>query len=214
MARKHARGEEMPAEPKRRRPRCDAASQDNDTARLTRVLDFNGVWKEMKAAGWTHKLPRGLDNRYRYVLPGRSANGKDGEDFLLGEEAVLRYFIQHSASSGGDGGAATATAGRQQAVGGARGLGDGDGGCGGTGDDGGDRGPGDNGVCRMAASHYSRAKQLLTRKGFATMVAALWQRDLSVVPAVVFEFVGVGVGAVVVLAADAEAVAEIELSGA
>ncbi|KAL4170692.1 hypothetical protein KRP22_008799 [Phytophthora ramorum] len=58
------------------------------------------------------------------------------------------------------------------------------------------------------------SKQLLTRKGFATMVAALWQRDLSVVPAVVFEFVGVGVGAVVVLAADAEAVAEIELSGA
>uniref|UniRef100_H3GC41 Uncharacterized protein n=1 Tax=Phytophthora ramorum TaxID=164328 RepID=H3GC41_PHYRM len=205
MARKHARGEEMPAEPKRRRPRCDAASQDNDTARLTRVLDFNGVWKELKAAGWTHKLPRGLDNRYRYVLPGRSANGRDGEDFLLGEEASVSRVDLAMMMAGAVGPATMAVIVDLVTMVASRGL------------------PHDSkplftrvSLATMVLSRHQPdgSKQLLTRKGFATMVAALWQRDLSVVPAVVFEFMGVGVGAVVVLAAAAEAVAEIELSGA
>ncbi|OWY91575.1 hypothetical protein PHMEG_00039784, partial [Phytophthora megakarya] len=51
------------------------------------------VWRELKASGWTSKPPRGLDNRFRYVLPGCAANGITGSDFLLGEEAVLEYYV-------------------------------------------------------------------------------------------------------------------------
>ncbi|KAG1696271.1 hypothetical protein DVH05_018817 [Phytophthora capsici] len=81
--------EERPAERKRRRLSVHATS-------LAAVLDFHGVWRELKASGWTSKPPRGLDDRYRYVLPGRPANGKAGEDFLLGKEAVLQHFLINS----------------------------------------------------------------------------------------------------------------------
>ncbi|POM69257.1 Hypothetical protein PHPALM_14475 [Phytophthora palmivora] len=68
--------------------------RNNDT-RLASVLDFHGVRRELKAAGWTSKLPCGLDNRSRYVFLGCSGDGQNGQDYLLGEEAVLLYFVQH-----------------------------------------------------------------------------------------------------------------------
>ncbi|GMF44183.1 unnamed protein product [Phytophthora fragariaefolia] len=85
---------------------CDSnvEAQSNDVIPLASTLDFHGVWRELKASGWTSKPPRGLDNRYRYVLPGCAANGRSGHDFLFGEEAVLRHFVEHVAAADGDGG--------------------------------------------------------------------------------------------------------------
>ncbi|GMF23317.1 unnamed protein product [Phytophthora fragariaefolia] len=85
---------------------CDSnvEAQSNDVIPLASTLDFHGVWRELKTYGWTSKPPRGLDNRYRYVLPGCAANGRSGHDFLLGEEAVLRHFVEHVAAADGDGG--------------------------------------------------------------------------------------------------------------
>ncbi|GMF38621.1 unnamed protein product [Phytophthora fragariaefolia] len=48
---------------------------DDDAISLASTLDFHGVWRELKASGWTSKPPRGLDNRYRYVLPGPDGDG-------------------------------------------------------------------------------------------------------------------------------------------
>ncbi|GMF52014.1 unnamed protein product [Phytophthora fragariaefolia] len=72
-------------------PRKRAPPSDNSahTVKLASTLDFHGVWRELKAAGWTSKPPRGLDNRYRYVLPGCSSNGQIREDYLLGEECGI-----------------------------------------------------------------------------------------------------------------------------
>ncbi|POM81867.1 Transposase [Phytophthora palmivora] len=70
---------------------------------LSAAFDFHSVWRELKAAGWTSKPPRsGLDNRYRYVLPGRNANGNEGINFLLGEEAVLSQWVFQYCDSNSD----------------------------------------------------------------------------------------------------------------
>lgn len=47
-------------------------------------------------AGWTSKRANGrsLDLRYRYVRPGGDPNGKEGDDFVLGEQAVTNYYRQ------------------------------------------------------------------------------------------------------------------------
>ncbi|KAG3110179.1 hypothetical protein PI125_g10245 [Phytophthora idaei] len=94
-AAKRALTEAQPVKRKQRRPRQGAGAHSNHATHLASTLDFNGVWKELKAAGWTYKLPRGLDNRYRYISPGCTGNGRAGEDYMLGEEAVLRHFVQH-----------------------------------------------------------------------------------------------------------------------
>ncbi|KAG3165169.1 hypothetical protein C6341_g12434 [Phytophthora cactorum] len=75
MPRKRALTEAQPVKRKQRRPRQGAGAHSNYPTHLASTLDFNGVWKELKAAGWTYKLPRGLDNRYRYIFPGCSGNG-------------------------------------------------------------------------------------------------------------------------------------------
>ncbi|KAE8970055.1 hypothetical protein PF001_g24272 [Phytophthora fragariae] len=80
---------------KRRRTRQEPGAQSSQPTHLASTLDFHGVWRELKAAGWTSKPPRGLDNRHRYVLPGCAATGREGHDFLLEEEAVLSHFVQH-----------------------------------------------------------------------------------------------------------------------
>ncbi|GMF37481.1 unnamed protein product [Phytophthora fragariaefolia] len=89
---------------KRRRARHGVEAQSNDVIPLASTLDFHGVWRELKASGRTSKPPRGLDNRYRYVLPGCAAHGRSDHDFQLGEEAVLRHFVEHVAAADGDGG--------------------------------------------------------------------------------------------------------------
>ncbi|GMF19639.1 unnamed protein product [Phytophthora fragariaefolia] len=92
MPRKRAPPQSQPnLEPKRRRSRQGTADNSAHTVKLASTLDFHGVWRELMVAGWTSKPPRGLNNGYRYVLPGCSRNGKIGEDYLLGEEAVLEW---------------------------------------------------------------------------------------------------------------------------
>ncbi|KAL3667284.1 hypothetical protein V7S43_007516 [Phytophthora oleae] len=46
---------------KRLRTRREDEAQSHHAPGLTRTLDFHGVWRELKAAGWTSKPPRGLD---------------------------------------------------------------------------------------------------------------------------------------------------------
>ncbi|KAI9994481.1 hypothetical protein PInf_011113 [Phytophthora infestans] len=64
---------------------CDVRSRD---------LSFRSVWRELKSQGWTNKRPpsRSLDGRYRYIRPSSSADGAEGVDYFLGENAVLEYY--------------------------------------------------------------------------------------------------------------------------
>lgn len=64
---------------------CDVRSRD---------LSFRSVWRELKSQGWTSKRPpsRSLDGRYRHIRPGSSADGAEGVDYFLGENAVLKYY--------------------------------------------------------------------------------------------------------------------------
>ncbi|GMF32437.1 unnamed protein product [Phytophthora fragariaefolia] len=89
---------------KRRRARRGVEAQINHPIPLALTLDFHGVWRELQTSRWTSKLPRGLDTRYRYVLPGCAANGRSDHDSLLGEEAVLRHFVERVAATDGGGG--------------------------------------------------------------------------------------------------------------
>ncbi|KAI9990747.1 hypothetical protein PInf_018305 [Phytophthora infestans] len=60
---------------RQRAHRSGAQTQQDRGAQLAARIDFNGVWKELKAAGWTPKVSRGLDK----------------------EEAVLRHYVDHVA---------------------------------------------------------------------------------------------------------------------
>ncbi|GMG15772.1 unnamed protein product [Phytophthora fragariaefolia] len=85
----------------------DSNAQINHAIHLASTLDFHGVWRELKAAGRTFKPPRSVDNRYRYVLSGCATNGRSCHDLLLGEETVLRHFVEHViafAAADGNGG--------------------------------------------------------------------------------------------------------------
>ncbi|KAL3661231.1 hypothetical protein V7S43_013840 [Phytophthora oleae] len=86
------------AHPAKRR-RTQNVANDATNGRLTATLDFHGVWRELKASGWSSKPPRGLDNRFRYVLPGCLANGIAGTDYLLGEEAAGEVRVAVMAQS-------------------------------------------------------------------------------------------------------------------
>ncbi|KAF1780436.1 hypothetical protein GQ600_25553 [Phytophthora cactorum] len=57
------------------------------------VAVFKDVWGWLVKAGWTSKRPssKSLDSRYKYVRPGGRHDGNEGDDYLLGELAVLRY---------------------------------------------------------------------------------------------------------------------------
>ncbi|OWY94812.1 hypothetical protein PHMEG_00035352 [Phytophthora megakarya] len=43
--------------------------------------------------GWTSKPPpaRGIETRWKYILPGRNASGVEAVDYVLGEQAVVNY---------------------------------------------------------------------------------------------------------------------------
>uniref|UniRef100_H3H0Y5 Uncharacterized protein n=1 Tax=Phytophthora ramorum TaxID=164328 RepID=H3H0Y5_PHYRM len=171
MARKHARGEEMPAEPKRRRLRCDAAS--------------HGTFDEvLQVAGMAQRRRRPRRDGSKQSVARVDLAMVTADAVGPATMAVIVDLVTMVASRGLPHGSKPLFT--------------------------------RVGLATMVVSRHQPdgSKQLLTRNGLATMVVALWLRDLSVVPAVVFEFVGVGVGAVVVLAADAEAVAEIEVLGA
>ncbi|KAG3243276.1 hypothetical protein PI124_g11903 [Phytophthora idaei] len=71
-----------------------AARVPRDSEVKARGLSFKSVWRELKGEGWTRKAPpgRSLDDRYKYVRPGRHPNGTVGINYILGEEAVLKFY--------------------------------------------------------------------------------------------------------------------------
>ncbi|GMF55262.1 unnamed protein product [Phytophthora fragariaefolia] len=63
---------------------------------LLYILDvFNHIWKALRRAGWTSKPPpaRSLDMRYRYIRVGGNTNGIEGQDYFLGERAVVDHYF-------------------------------------------------------------------------------------------------------------------------
>ncbi|KAE9031921.1 hypothetical protein PR001_g10842 [Phytophthora rubi] len=109
---------QAPEKKRRRTNRGSVPVQDVESSRLVTALDFHSVWRELRAAGWTSKPPRnGLDNMYRYVLPGGSAQGLEGTDFLLGEEAVLSNFAKQAAENYKQDGTMNCEAGDSRGVG-------------------------------------------------------------------------------------------------
>ncbi|KAG7389123.1 hypothetical protein PHYPSEUDO_011101 [Phytophthora pseudosyringae] len=60
-----------------------------------KTKNFNEVWATFKAAGWPSKPPpRCIGTLWKYVLPGHEANGAEGVDYFLGEQAVVNYAIR------------------------------------------------------------------------------------------------------------------------
>jgi len=79
---------------KRHRSGAGVDTTPAESARsLGGVAVFKSAWAALKKAGWTSKKPstKCLDSRYKYIRPGGRSDGIEGDDFLLGELAVLRY---------------------------------------------------------------------------------------------------------------------------
>ncbi|EGZ13790.1 hypothetical protein PHYSODRAFT_416303, partial [Phytophthora sojae] len=55
---------------------------------------WKAIWRELKASGWTHKLPpaSSIETRWKFIPPGGSAAGTEGKDYFLGENAVLAHY--------------------------------------------------------------------------------------------------------------------------
>ncbi|ETO59064.1 hypothetical protein F444_22558 [Phytophthora nicotianae P1976] len=60
---------------------------------------FRVIWPEFKKLGWTSKPPpsRGIETRWKYILPGGNANGTVGIDYVLGEQAVVDHATESKA---------------------------------------------------------------------------------------------------------------------
>lgn len=54
------------------------------------------IWPEFKKLGWTPKAPpsRRIETRWKYIVPGGSANDTDGLDYVLGDQAVVDYALK------------------------------------------------------------------------------------------------------------------------
>ncbi|GMF52392.1 unnamed protein product [Phytophthora fragariaefolia] len=53
-------------------------------AAFSRDIDFGHFWRQLRAAGWVYKRPKGIETKRKYVCP-------DGAMVLVGEEAVVAY---------------------------------------------------------------------------------------------------------------------------
>ncbi|KAG3014551.1 hypothetical protein PC120_g12615 [Phytophthora cactorum] len=83
-----------PGARKRRRVRSSLEGAPTETASaLGGVAIFKDVLGWLVKAGWASKRPssKSLDSSYKYFRPGGRHDGKEGDDYLLGELAVLRY---------------------------------------------------------------------------------------------------------------------------
>ncbi|KAG1688952.1 hypothetical protein DVH05_002938 [Phytophthora capsici] len=76
---------------RRRAPSANDSSLGPSASDLGAAVAFKDAWAYLRRAGWSHKPPprKSLDSRYQYVRPGRDAAGVEGDDYLLGEAAVL-----------------------------------------------------------------------------------------------------------------------------
>ncbi|KAG2820021.1 hypothetical protein PC111_g9281 [Phytophthora cactorum] len=83
-----------PGARKRRRVRSSLEGAPTETtSALGGVAIFKDVLGWLVKAGWASKRPssKSLDSSYKYFRPGGRHDGKEGDDYLLGELAVLRY---------------------------------------------------------------------------------------------------------------------------
>ncbi|KAG3071201.1 hypothetical protein PI125_g22802 [Phytophthora idaei] len=95
------RHDKAPGSRKRRRVRFSLEGAPTETASsLGGVAVFKDVWEWLVKARWTSKRPSSkcLDSRYKYVRPGGRHDGKEGDGYLLGELAVLRFIEDMRAS--------------------------------------------------------------------------------------------------------------------
>ncbi|KAL3660470.1 hypothetical protein V7S43_014618 [Phytophthora oleae] len=68
----------------------------DEIGRAGGVVEFQLLWQRLRKEGWTSKPPlggRSVDPRHRYIRPGGNPRGVPGEDYLLGEEAVLAFYF-------------------------------------------------------------------------------------------------------------------------
>ncbi|KAG3118140.1 hypothetical protein PI125_g3173 [Phytophthora idaei] len=89
---RHHAGVQTPESKRLRRTRsgADPTSARSNTAGLT---EFKAAWTILRKYGWKPKRPsiRALDQRYLYIKPGGNHTGIEGQDYLRGEDAVVRY---------------------------------------------------------------------------------------------------------------------------
>ncbi|KAG7378338.1 hypothetical protein PHYPSEUDO_010238 [Phytophthora pseudosyringae] len=56
-------------------------------------MAFQARWRELSKLGWTASKPTGLSNDYTYLKPGKKKKGSVcGQDYLVGEEALMRHL--------------------------------------------------------------------------------------------------------------------------
>ncbi|KAF4148638.1 hypothetical protein GN958_ATG02118 [Phytophthora infestans] len=74
-------------------PREDAAAVPEEERGTNH---FRLIWSEFKKLGWMSKAPlsRGIETRWKYILPGGSANDTVGLDYVLREQAVVDYALK------------------------------------------------------------------------------------------------------------------------
>ncbi|ETP14080.1 hypothetical protein F441_10950 [Phytophthora nicotianae CJ01A1] len=67
--------------------------------RAERIVDggtptWRFIWSQLKASGWTHKLPpaSSIETRWKFVPPGGNPFGIEGKDYFLGEDRVLAHY--------------------------------------------------------------------------------------------------------------------------
>ncbi|KAG1703779.1 hypothetical protein DVH05_006793 [Phytophthora capsici] len=55
-------------------------------------MAFRARWRKLRKEGWSHKRPSGLSDDFVYLKPGKTKTDVEGEDFFVGEEALMRYL--------------------------------------------------------------------------------------------------------------------------
>jgi hypothetical protein len=69
------------------RIRTSSRGKTAAVAAFARYIDFLHFWRQLRAAGWTYKRPRGLATEGRYVSP-------DGVDIFVGENALVAHAVE------------------------------------------------------------------------------------------------------------------------
>ncbi|OWZ06077.1 hypothetical protein PHMEG_00021722 [Phytophthora megakarya] len=69
------------------RIRASTRGKDDAVGAAARDVDFGHLWRQLRAACWTSKSPRGQQTEWTYTSP-------DGVTVLLGESAVVKHVVE------------------------------------------------------------------------------------------------------------------------
>jgi hypothetical protein len=70
------------------------------TPKLRKRTKFREAWAGLRRRGWTAKrAPGRLETRWHYIAPGTTSRGVEGDDYLVGEDAVIAYVESHGDSN-------------------------------------------------------------------------------------------------------------------